>query len=65
MQIDFMDLVIIKVGGSVITDKKSSEPKLNENNLEIFARDVSKIFRKKSARLIICHGAGSYGHQIF
>ena len=64
VRIDFMDLAIIKVGGSVITDKKSSEPKLNEKNLEIFARDVSEIFRKKSARLIICHGAGSYGHQI-
>ncbi|HLE07792.1 MAG TPA: isopentenyl phosphate kinase [archaeon] len=59
-----MDLTIIKVGGSVITDKKSLEPKVNEKNLEIFARDVSEIFRKNSARLIICHGAGSYGHQI-
>ena len=59
-----MDLVIIKVGGSVITDKKSSEPKLNEKNLEIFARNIGEIFRKNSARIIVCHGAGSYGHQI-
>lgn len=64
MRIDFMDLTIIKVGGSVITDKKSAEPKLNEAALEIFAKDISAIFKKKSSRLIICHGAGSYGHQI-
>lgn len=59
-----MDLVIIKVGGSVITDKKSSEPKLNEKNLEIFAYDISEIYRRSSAEILICHGAGSYGHQI-
>ncbi len=62
--IDSMDLVIIKVGGSVITDKKSAEPKVNEKNLEIFARDIGEIFRKNSSKLIICHGGGSYGHQI-
>ncbi len=59
-----MDLVIIKVGGSVITDKKSELPKVNEKNLEAFAKDISTIFRKNSSKLIICHGAGSYGHQI-
>ncbi len=59
-----MDLVIIKVGGSVITDKKSETPKINQITLEIFCQDIGEIFRRNSSRLIICHGAGSYGHQI-
>lgn len=59
-----MDLIIIKVGGSVITDKKSAEPKLNEMTLKSFAADIAEVYKKKSGPLIVCHGAGSYGHQI-
>ncbi|NYZ79631.1 amino acid kinase, partial [Candidatus Micrarchaeota archaeon] len=54
------DVVILKLGGSVITDKKSETPKVNFENLTRLAGEVAS-YKKP---LILIHGAGSYGHQI-
>ncbi len=55
-----MDLIIIKIGGSVITDKKSSSPKVNYKNLEITANQLKKI----NQPYVLIHGVGSFGHPI-
>lgn len=55
-----MDLTIIKIGGSVITNKKSGKPKINSRNLQAVARQLEG-FKKP---YILIHGAGSYGHPI-
>lgn len=57
-------LVIIKLGGSVITDKKSEIPKVNLPIVERIAKEIAKIYSRKDLNLIIIHGVGSYGHQI-
>ncbi len=54
------DLVILKIGGSVITDKHSTVPKVNFENLNRIAEEISYY----DGKLILIHGAGSYGHQI-
>ncbi len=53
-------LKILKIGGSIITDRKSSTPKVNYKALKRIAREVSSY----KGDLILIHGAGSYGHQI-
>jgi isopentenyl phosphate kinase len=58
------ELVIIKLGGSVITDKKSDVPKVNYNILNRLAEEIAEAYQKMNSSLIIIHGAGSYGHQI-
>jgi isopentenyl phosphate kinase len=52
-------LIILKLGGSVITHKNKSTPTLNHNNLKRLSQEIRKSGIKN---LIIVHGAGSYGH---
>lgn len=59
-----MNLVILKLGGSVITHKDSKAPKVNHDNLNRIAKEIKKAYNPKKIKLIIIHGAGSYGHQI-
>ena len=58
------NLFIIKVGGSVITDKTSDVPKVNYENLERVAEEIGKAYKNGQKRMILVHGAGSYGHPI-
>jgi len=55
-----MELTVIKIGGSVVTDKKSDKPKVNSRNLQIIANQL----RYFEEPFILIHGAGSYGHPL-
>jgi isopentenyl phosphate kinase len=55
-----MNLIILKVGGSVITHKEKRPPKVNFKNLKTVINELTKA--KK--RFILIHGVGSFGHQI-
>lgn len=55
-----MDLTIIKIGGSVITNKKSGKPKINSRNL----KTVASLLADFKEPYILIHGAGSYGHPL-
>jgi isopentenyl phosphate kinase len=52
-------LIILKLGGSVITRKNSLTPTLDSSNLIRIAEEISNSSYHK---LIIVHGAGSFGH---
>jgi len=54
-------LTILKLGGSVITDKHSELPKVDFSNLNRLAGEIA---RARPEQLIFMHGAGSYGHII-
>ena len=54
------DIIILKFGGSVITDKKSEIPKVKHKVLD----RICNILKDKKRNMIIVHGAGSYGHPI-
>ena len=56
------DLIILKIGGSVITDKNSDTPKVDFNNLNRIAKEISEAYIPEKFNLILIHGAGSYGH---
>jgi isopentenyl phosphate kinase len=58
------ELLILKIGGSVITDKFSETPKINSEVLERISREISSGYLKNKMSLVIVHGAGSYGHMI-
>jgi isopentenyl phosphate kinase len=53
-------LVLVKVGGSAITDKATLEI-LKERELHEFARQVAEVVQG-GVRLVLVHGAGSFGH---
>jgi isopentenyl phosphate kinase len=57
-------LTILKIGGSVITDRKEERPRLRSRMLARIAREIAEGWRPEESRLIIVHGAGSFGHPI-
>lgn len=58
------DLILLKIGGSLITDKRKEKGTLNSANLRRIAREIKEGFNFERNSLIIIHGAGSYGHPI-
>ncbi|MDR2830353.1 MAG: isopentenyl phosphate kinase family protein [Methanobrevibacter sp.] len=58
-------MIILKLGGSILTKKDSSKPKINFKNLNrvtIEIKDFLNDYDLKNNGLIIIHGAGSFGH---
>ncbi|MFW9807630.1 MAG: hypothetical protein ACFFFK_12955, partial [Candidatus Thorarchaeota archaeon] len=52
-------LTIVKLGGSVITYKDSTPPKVNKKNLI----RITKEMKSYRGELIIVLGGGAHGHQ--
>ena len=54
------DRIILKLGGSIITDKGSGNAGVVRENV---LRDIAKTLKEFSdIPLLLVHGAGSYGH---
>lgn len=53
--------VVIKLGGSVVTDKSSREPRVRDDLVRRLAREIAEHAPRP---LVLVHGAGSYGHRI-
>jgi len=59
------NLVIIKLGGSLITEKELPWPPITrKQTLARIAKEISSALKKKKVNLIIVHGAGNFGHPI-
>lgn len=58
------DLILLKIGGSLITDKRKEKGTLKGKNLRRIAKEIDEGFNSELNSLIIIHGAGSYGHPI-
>lgn len=60
------ELVIMKLGGSLVTYKNRWMPTINEDNLKRFAKEIAEAYhmKKEKLNLILLHGAGSYGHVL-
>ena len=56
------DLKVLKVGGSVITEKDKDEPSANLEEMSRIAQEIRSGLGNDN--LILIHGAGSYGHPI-
>jgi len=53
-------LTILKLGGSVITDKNADEGVALKDEINRLAKEISSY----SGKIIIVHGAGSFGHPL-
>jgi len=54
------DIILMKLGGSLLTNKRSQTPICHYSNIKRIANIISKSDKK----IIIVHGAGSYAHPI-
>lgn len=53
--------VIVKIGGSFITDKNQPES-LKDDRVRKIAREIAATVHSGKVSLLLTHGAGSYGH---
>lgn len=58
---DKADRVLVKLGGSLVTDKASDEPRVNEELVRGLAEELASAEPRPT---VLVHGAGSYGHRI-
>ena len=56
-----MSKLLLKLGGSVITDRSTEYPKVRSATLTRLAREVAGV---RPEQLVVVHGAGSFGHPI-
>jgi len=56
------DLVLVKLGGSLITDKTKAETARGEI-IERLARELASALPAMTERVILGHGSGSFGHH--
>lgn len=57
------DLILIKLGGSLITDKKKPFT-AKEEVIRRLAREIKRGLKNFSGKIIIGHGSGSFGHTV-
>lgn len=60
-------MIILKLGGSILTKKDLKDPEVNFSNLNRIANEIKTAFNNQSNNelaegLVIIHGAGSFGH---
>lgn len=58
-------IIILKLGGSIITEKMSNRPQIRKRVIRQLAKEL-KLFIQRSpkAKIILLHGAGSFGHPL-
>ena len=57
--------IILKLGGSIITNKRRGRPVLRERLVKEIGRELTRCLRlKPTLRLILLHGGGSFGHPL-
>ncbi len=57
-------MIILKLGGSIITNKDSKDPICNYGALKRLANEIKSVLINNSKeKLIVVHGAGSFGHN--
>jgi isopentenyl phosphate kinase len=54
------DLTVLKIGGSIITEKSSQTPKALPDEINRIANEITA----NKGNLIVVHGAGSFGHPL-
>ncbi|MHC1592247.1 MAG: isopentenyl phosphate kinase [Candidatus Helarchaeales archaeon] len=57
-------LIILKIGGSLITKKNASKPEIDTKNLDRIVNEIKNGWDPSKFNLLLIHGAGSFGHPI-
>ncbi|MEE1157487.1 MAG: isopentenyl phosphate kinase, partial [Methanobrevibacter sp.] len=55
-------MIILKIGGSILTNKDAPESEVDSVSLKRIASEIKRSLDNSSKELVIVHGAGSFGH---
>jgi len=61
--LSYYSMKLLKLGGSVITNKKG-RCEANLQNIEELAKMLAKLWENKKRDIVLVHGAGSFGHTL-
>jgi isopentenyl phosphate kinase len=53
--------LIVKIGGSAVTNKREPHQLASKDKFDSVIEQISRVY-KRGTGMIICHGAGSFGH---
>lgn len=56
--------IVLKIGGSVLTDRTFERPAVRREILHSLSQEIASAWQAGGFRLLIVHGAGSFGHPI-
>jgi isopentenyl phosphate kinase len=56
--------IVLKIGGSVLTDRGLERPAVRREVLRSIAQEIASAWQAGGFRLVVVHGAGSFGHPI-
>lgn len=56
------DMILLKIGGSICTEKSKSKFKVRANAVKRIAHEILEARKEKDFRLLIVNGAGPFGH---
>lgn len=56
------DLILMKIGGSVCTDKSGGEPRIREKTVGRIGSEIAAAMKERDFRLLLSNGAGPFGH---
>jgi isopentenyl phosphate kinase len=58
-------IIILKLGGSIITEKSSGKPKIRRAVIKQLVKELKVFVRRfPKTKIILLHGAGSFGHPL-
>ena len=57
------DLILLKIGGSICTEKPKGEFKVKTKTVEWIASEIAEARKQKGFKLIVVNGAGPFGHM--
>ena len=55
-------MIILKIGGSILTNKDSADSEVDTKSLKRIASEIKASLDNSAKELVIVHGAGSFGH---
>jgi isopentenyl phosphate kinase len=53
--------LIVKIGGSAVTNKREAHQLASKDKFDSVIEQISRVY-KRGTGMILCHGAGSFGH---
>lgn len=56
------EILILKLGGSIVTRKQASAPALRRRHVQDIAHILKRYYNPNQHHLVLIHGAGSFGH---
>lgn len=58
------ELIVLKIGGSVCTEKAEGRLEVRRVVLERVGEEIARAKKEKEFKLVVVHGAGPFGHKV-